>query len=76
MPLFRRRTASAAPRVKLPGTNGTRPRGMAGQLRVGAVSEPGRPAQDGTALVSGLLLGAFPVQLVQFRAVAQRATWP
>jgi hypothetical protein len=75
MPLFRRRTASA-PRVRLPGTNGSRPPGMAGQLLVGAVSEPGRPAEGETALVSGLLLGPFPVQLVQFTAVARRATWP
>jgi hypothetical protein len=76
MPLFRRKTASAIPRVMPPGTNGSRPPGMTGQLLVGAVSEPGRPAQSETALVSGLLLGPFPVQLVQFTAVAQRATWP
>ena len=41
MPLFRRKTASAARGMKPPGTNGGRPRGMAGQLLVGAVSEPG-----------------------------------
>lgn len=76
MPLFRRKTAPAAPRVKLPGANGTRPPGIAGQFLVGAVSEPGRPAEGETALVSGLLLGPFPVHLVQFTAVAQRATWP
>jgi hypothetical protein len=76
MPLFRRKIASAAQRVRLPGTNGTRPRGIAGQLLVGAVSEPGRPAEGETALVSGLLLGPLPVQLVQFTALAQRATWP
>jgi hypothetical protein len=76
MPLFRRKTASAAPRVEVPGTNGSRPLGIAGQLLVGAVSAPGRPAEGETALVSGLLLGSFPVQLVQFTAVAQRSTWP
>jgi hypothetical protein len=76
MPLFRRKTASAALRKKLPGTNGGRPLGMAGQLLVGAVSEPGRPAEGETALVSGLLLGTFPVQIVQFTAVARRAAWP
>jgi hypothetical protein len=73
MPLFHRKTAPAAPRMTLRGTNGG---WLPGQLLVGAVSEPGRPAGGEAALVSGLLLGPFPVQLVQFMAVAQRSTWP
>lgn len=78
MPLFRRKSGPAALRMTLPGTNGSVQPGneVPGKLLVGAVSESGRPAGGETALVSGLLVGPFPVQLVQFTAVAQRSTWP
>jgi hypothetical protein len=48
-----------------------------GRLEVAAVSPPGRPVGPGEqALVSGLLLGPFPVQLVQLTITADRTTWP
>src|ERR1700722_14844105 len=37
---------------------------------------PGHPVAAEAALVSGLLLGPFAVQLVQLTAIAPRATWP
>ncbi len=76
MPIFRKRTAG--PEVTLVATNGSRlpDNQVPAQLRVGAVSEPGRPSAGEAALVSGLLLGPFPVQLVQLTATAPRSTWP
>ena len=46
------------------------------RLRVVAVTELGVPVQGEAALVSGLLLGPFPVSLVQFTVYAPSATWP
>jgi hypothetical protein len=78
MPLFRRKAHDAAPAVTLLATNGNPlpDHRVPAKLLVGAVSAPGRPAAGEAALVSGLMLGPFPVQLVQLTLIAPRATWP
>jgi hypothetical protein len=46
------------------------------KLRIIAVSPPGQPQAAEAVLVSGLLLGAFPVHLVQMTAALPRYLWP
>lgn len=77
MPLFGHRKA-AGPDVTMVATTGNRlpDDQVPARLRVAAVTEPGRPVAGEAALVSGLLLGPFPVQLVQLTAYTPRATWP
>lgn len=77
MPLFSRRKAAASD-VTLIGTTGSRlpDDQVPARLRVAAVTAPGRPVSGEAALVSGLLLGPFPVQLAQLTAWAPRSTWP
>lgn len=81
MPLFRRKARDAAPAVTLLATNGTPlpDNQVPAKLLVGAVSVPGRPVvgvAGEAALISGLLLGPFAVQLVQLTAIAPRVSWP
>ncbi len=46
------------------------------RLRVAAVTPPGRQLTGDAVLVSGILLGAFQVVLVQVTAALPRASWP
>ena len=76
MPLFSRK---AKPRGEVTPVASTRRLGddqVSARLRVAAVTEPGVPVRGEAVLVSGLLLGPFPVELVQFTVYAPRATWP
>jgi hypothetical protein len=45
-------------------------------LRVAAVTEPSAPGASDLMLLSGLLLGPFPLQLVQLTAAVPRPYWP
>ncbi len=77
MPLFSHKNRSASPaETMLASTGRPGPDQVPAKLRVAAVTEPGVPVGSEAALVSGLLLGPFPVYLVQCAVFAPRATWP
>jgi hypothetical protein len=74
----RQKQSGPEPEVSLIGITGNRlpDSQVPGRLRVAAVTRPGGPPAGDAALVSGLLLGPFPVQFVQVTVAVPRATWP
>ncbi|MGH3382498.1 MAG: hypothetical protein ACRDP6_48000 [Actinoallomurus sp.] len=46
------------------------------RLRVIAVTPPGKPQPVEAALISGMLLGPFPLEIVQFTVALAKESWP
>jgi hypothetical protein len=76
MPLFGHRKKQPDLLVSTPGPDKLPSDQVPAKLRVIAVTPPGQPQPTEAALVTGLLLGPFPVQLVQMTAALPRYSWP
>jgi len=75
MPIFGRKKQTDL-LISTPGPDKLPANQVPAKLRVIAVTAPGDPQPVEAALISGLLLGPFPLQLVQLTAALSRDSWP
>jgi hypothetical protein len=76
MPIFGHRKQQSDLLISTPGPGKLPANQVPAKLRVIAVTPPGDPQPVEAALISGLLLGPFPLQLVQLTAALPPASWP
>lgn len=77
MPIFgRKQHVAPSVLVSSPGVGKLPANQVPAKLRVVAVTAPGQPQPVPAALVTGLLLGPFPLQLAQVTAALPEPSWP